>query len=297
MDELPRSMFPLRKQQTIGAPAAVEGFGYWTGRDVRVEFRPAPEGSGIVFVRADLAGHPRVAAAIANRIELPRRTSLRQSGVEVHMIEHVMAALAGLRVDNCEVWVTEAEMPGCDGSSLPFVEALTRARIVEQHAPRQQIAVVSPVRLGNQAKWIEARPSPSGRALRSFELDYGRGNAIGRQTYELELTTESFRRELAPARTFMLRSEAEQLRDQGLGQRTTFKDLLVFGADGPIDNPLRFPDECVRHKLMDLVGDLGLAGCELVGQFIAHRSGHHLNAELVRTLTTDSSAGRWRQSA
>jgi UDP-3-O-acyl-N-acetylglucosamine deacetylase len=188
-------------------------------------------------------------------------------------------------------------MPGFDGSSLPLVEALEGAGVVQQQAPRRRLVVDRPVRLGNEAHWIQARPSPSGRTRLSFELDYGPGNAIGRQTYELELTAESFRRELASARTFMLRSEAEQLRAQGLGQRTSCRDLLVFDADGPIDNALRFPDECVRHKLMDLVGDLGLAGCDLVGQIIAHRSGHHLNADLVRTLTTDSSAGRWRQSA
>jgi UDP-3-O-acyl N-acetylglucosamine deacetylase len=297
MDELPRLMSSPRKQQTIADRAHVKGFGYWTGRDVCVEFRPAEEDSGIVFVRADFAGCPRVDVAVANRIELPRRTSLRQRAVEVHMIEHVMAALTGLQIDNCEVWVTEAEMPGCDGSCLPFVEVLEKAGVIGQDATRRQIVVDRPVRLGDDAHWIEARPSPSGQTRLSYELDYGPGNAIGRQTYELDLSVDGFRRELAPARTFMLRAEAEQLRSLGLGRRTTCRDLLVFDSDGPIDNSQRFADECVRHKLMDMVGDFGLAGCDLVAHVVAYRSGHQLNAELIRALTADTETAPWRQSA
>ena len=125
-------MYPTRNQQTIAGPAVVRGFGYWSGRDVRVEFRPAEPDTGVVFIRDDLEGRPPIAATIENWAETALRTTLRRGSVGVEMIEHVMAALAGLKIDNCEVWVDEAEMPGCDGSSLPYVEALSTAGIVEQ---------------------------------------------------------------------------------------------------------------------------------------------------------------------
>ena len=121
-----------------------------------------------------------------------------------------------------------------------------------------------------------------------YELDYGSGNPIGRQSLEISLSPRHFHLNLAPSRTFVLESEAAAIKAQGLGGRTTCKDLLVFGPRGPIDNQLRFPDECVRHKMVDMVGDLALAGCDLVGRFVAFRSGHRLNAELVRAIVAES---------
>jgi UDP-3-O-acyl-N-acetylglucosamine deacetylase len=120
-----------------------------------------------------------------------------------------------------------------------------------------------------------------------YELDYGSGNPIGRQSLEISLSPRHFHLNLAPSRTFVLESEAAAIKAQGLAGRTTFKDLLVFGPRGPIDNQLRFPDECVRHKMLDMVGDLALAGCDLAGRFVAYRSGHRLNAELVRAIVAE----------
>ena len=291
-------MYTPRKQRTLAQPAVVTGFGYWTGRDVRVEFRPAPADTGVVFVRGDLEKPVRIKAVVANRVETPRRTTLRTGGASVEMVEHIMAALGGLQVDNCEVWVDSAEMPGCDGSSLPFVEALASAGVVVQNAPRAALAVREITRLGNDESWVEARPNPLQGLSLKFHLDYGSSTAIGRQTLTLPITPDSFRRELAPARTFMLKAEADWLLAQGLGTRATFQDLLVFDGEGPIDNELRFRDECVRHKALDLVGDLALAGCDLVGHFVAYRSGHRLNADLVRILLTEADAiGGWRRTA
>lgn len=281
------SMHTLRQQRTIERTVTVSGFGYWSGRDVVVEFRPAPSDTGIVFVRGDLARPVRIPAVITNRVETPRRTTLRGGGSSVEMVEHIMAALGGMHVDNCEVWVNAEEMPGCDGSSLPFVEAICDAGIVEQDASRSVIVVRDVTRLGNSESWVEARPTSTGGMTLKFHLDYGHDNAIGRQTLSLPVTPDSFQRELAPSRTFMLKSEAEWLLAQGLGKRATAKDLLVFDADGPVENELRFRDECVRHKSLDLVGDLALAGCDFVGHFIAYRSGHRLNAELVRALLVE----------
>ncbi len=273
-----------RNQRTTAELTIVEGVGYWSGQDVRVEFHPAPADTGIVFVRSDLDHNPRIAAVVENRRETPLRTTLCQGDAKVEMIEHIMAALAGLQIDNCEVWVDRAEMPGCDGSCLPFVEALTNGGTVEQMAARRQAVIRDVIRVGNDDHWIEARPSRTPATILQYELDYGPDNPIGRQTLEIVLSPETFRERLAPSRTFLLEAEAVALQAQGLGQRATCKDLLVYGPDGPIDNPLRFPDECVRHKVTDMIGDLALAGCDLLGRFVAYRSGHRLNGELVKTV-------------
>jgi UDP-3-O-acyl N-acetylglucosamine deacetylase len=277
-------MYSTRKQRTLVAPIKIEGVGYWSGRDVKVEFRPAPAGSGIVFVRRDWPGSPPIAACIKNRTETPLRTTLQAGNVNVEMIEHIMSALAGMQIDNCEIRVDQPEMPGMDGSSLPFVEAFQAAGIVEQDAVREQKIIRRVIRQGNEQSWIEARPCCSGKMILQYELDYGSGNPIGRQSLEISLSPRYFHMNLAPSRTFMMESEANALKEQGLGQRVTCKDLLVFDGKGPIDNQLRFPDECVRHKMVDMVGDLALAGCDLIGHFIAFRSGHRLNAELVQKI-------------
>ena len=278
----------LRNQQTLAQPAAVQGFGYWSGRDIRVEFRPAAVDTGLVFIRADLPQSPRIPVQVGHRVEMPRRTSLAVDGASVEMIEHVVAALQGLGVDNCEIVVDGLEMPGCDGSSQPFVTAIDAAGIVEQEAIQPRLVITEQTRVGTQESWVEARPAPKGTRLSiQYKLDYGPNTPIGKQSIDLVVTPQSFRRELAPARTFLLAEEAQWLRERGLGQRVTPQDLLIFSAEGLLENELRFENECVRHKTLDLVGDLALSGCEIVGQIIAYRSGHRLNAELVKVLLSE----------
>ncbi|MBN2293236.1 MAG: UDP-3-O-[3-hydroxymyristoyl] N-acetylglucosamine deacetylase [Pirellulales bacterium] len=283
MDNEYRLVDNRRFQSTVGDTAAVEGFGYWTGRDIRVEFRPAEPDTGIVFVRRDLSGNPRIAAVVENRVDTPLRTSLRVGEACVDMVEHILSSLGGLDIDNCEVWVDQPEMPGCDGSSLPFVAAIDSVGRVLQDSPRKQIDVTGYLCDCEGPARIEARPNAGGDLQLEYHLDYP-GTAIGRQHYKLTITPENFRRELAPSRTFLLREEAERLQTQGLGRRASFRDLLVYDQRGPIDNVLRFENECVRHKLLDLVGDLTMVGGSLSGTFSAWRSGHHLNARMVRTL-------------
>jgi len=277
-------MHTRRNQRTIAKPATVRGVGYYSGQDVRVEFRRAEVDTGIVFVRDDLPGCPCIEARVAHRREVPRRTTLSAGVAAVEMVEHVLAALGGLQIDNCQVHVDAPEMPGCDGSSLPFVEALDAAGIVPQDAVRPRRIIRELIRLGNEESWIEGWPCCSGKPILQYELDYGRDRRIGHQTFEISLSPASFRHSLAPSRTFVLEEEAAALKARGLGRRVSCKDLLVLGADGPIDNRLRFPDECVRHKIVDLVGDLALAGCDLIGRISAYRSGHRLNAELVQAV-------------
>jgi UDP-3-O-acyl N-acetylglucosamine deacetylase len=275
-----------RNQQTIRRPATVQGFGYWSGLDVRLEFRPAPIDAGLTFVRRDVIGSPRIPVDIDNRADVPRRTVLASRGVSVDMVEHVLAALAGLRIDNCEIWVDRAEMPGCDGSSQAFVEALLGSQIVQQDAPRRQWIIDHSIEVHDGETWLRAEPD-FGQLTIEYHLEYSQCPAIGRQSYCLEMTPRSFVEQLALSRTFVLDSEAQWFREQGFGRRATYQDLLVFGAGGPIGNALRFPDECVRHKTLDVLGDLALAPFDIVGRIIANRSGHHLNAELIRRLVSD----------
>ena len=283
-------MSVARRQRTLARPVAVTGFGYFSGRDVRVEFWPAAENAGITFVRHDIGAAAQVPARAALRIDMPRRTTLELNGIRVEMVEHVLAALAGLRVDNCELWVDAPEMPGCDGSAAAFVEAIDAAGIMEQRRPVRQIVVGRTVRVGDAERWIEAQRARSPGLSLSFALDYGSETAIGRQTYAIDVTPETFRRELSACRTFIPQEAAQSMLAQGIGQRVTPRDLLIFGPHGPIDNELRFEDECVRHKLLDVIGDLALTGCEVIGHIVAHCCGHQLHAELAKQLLEQAEA-------
>lgn len=273
-----------RCQHTVRKPVAVEGFGYFSGQDIRVEFRPAPVGSGITFVRNDLSPAVRIPASPTLRVDVPRRTSLEWRGARVEMVEHVLAALSGLQIDNCEVWVTAAEMPGCDGSALAFVEALDSVGVTDQVMPVRQICVKRRIRVGDERNWIEASPSPDGILSVAFDLDYRDHPAIGRQTIRLNVHPATFRTELAPCRTFLEEEAARAMVAQGLGRRVTPQNLLIFGPQGPLENMLRFDNECVRHKVLDVVGDLALTGCQVVADVVAFRSGHRLHAELAKQL-------------
>jgi UDP-3-O-[3-hydroxymyristoyl] N-acetylglucosamine deacetylase len=277
-------MSVARRQRTLARPASVVGFGYYSGQDARVEFWPAGEGAGITFVRHDLGHRARVPVASALRVDVPRRTSLEFGGVRVDMVEHILAALNGLGVDNCEVWVDAQEMPGCDGSALAFVEAIDAAGLMELRSPVRQIVVDHAIRVGDGDSWIEAqRPRGAGLSI-DCTLDFGPASPIGRQGYALDVTPYSFRRQLASCRTFLPEETAQEMRALGLGQRVTTRDLLIFGPRGPIENELRFTDECVRHKMLDIVGDLALTGREVIAHVIAYRSGHRLHAELAKRL-------------
>jgi UDP-3-O-acyl N-acetylglucosamine deacetylase len=284
-------------QQTISSRAAAEGFGYWSGRDVRLEFRPAAAGAGVTFVRSDLGPAARIPARVDCRVEVPRRTNLRCGHAEVEMVEHVLAALVGLGVDNCEVWTNQPEMPGCDGSAAPFVDALLRAGIVNQGVEAPRLRITDVVRVTEGDSWIEARPAIRDEFSVEYQLEYPRASAIGRQVARIGVTPERFRSEIAPCRTFLLQSEAEQLVRQGLGGRVSPRDLLVFDDNGPMDNRLRFPNECARHKALDVIGDLALTGCRIIGSICAYRSGHRLHAQLVRQLVERFAAAPLRASA
>ncbi len=285
---MPVDLHDIRHQNTISDTVKVSGFGYWSGQDITLEFRPAAANTGLCFVRENGSESVRIPADFAHRLDVPRRTNLQVDGVGVDMVEHVLAALAGLQIDNCEIHCSSREMPGCDGSSQAFVDALSSVDLVSQDAHRQALVVVRPVRVGTPDSWVEARPLADAahkvRTVLQYNLDYGTSSVIEPQSCRVELTVDNFRSELARARTFVLQHEADHLQRQGLGLRVTTNDLIVFGENGPLDTTLRFPNECARHKTLDMVGDFALSGLGLIGEFEAFRAGHHLNAELLKEL-------------
>ncbi|MGC8640267.1 MAG: UDP-3-O-acyl-N-acetylglucosamine deacetylase [Isosphaeraceae bacterium] len=273
-----------RSQRTLARATQVRGVGFFHGANVNATFQPAPPDSGIVFVRSDLPGNPVVPALVGYVTPSPRRTTIQHGPAQVEMIEHVLAALAGSRIDNCRIEIDAGECPGCDGSSQPFIDAFDQAGIIDQDRPRKAMVVERSFTVREGDAILAAHPSSGDELTLSYHLDYGAGSPIGNQSFLLDITPADFRRELAGSRTFLLETEARALQAAGIGTRTTAADVLIFGEDGVVGNTLRFPDECVRHKILDMVGDLALLGMDLHGFVVAHRSGHHTNAALVRKL-------------
>jgi UDP-3-O-acyl N-acetylglucosamine deacetylase len=277
-----------RYQRTLGRPAEVEGVGFVTGAYVRLRFVPAPPHTGVVFVRTDLGKQATIPAAVAHVTGTNRRTTLGLPPLCVSLVEHVLAALAGLRIDNCYVEVNAPEPPGLDGSALAFVRALQAAGAVLQPARRAVWKVERELVVEARGATLAVHPDEGDSLTISYLLDYGLHSPIGRQSHTVVLTPETFAGELAACRTFLLEEEAHELRSHGIGRNTKVTDLVVFGPRGPIDNTLRFANEPARHKVLDLVGDLALLGQDLRGHVVAYRSGHPLNIELVRELAAQN---------
>jgi len=281
-----------RRERTIRKSVEVRGVGFLTARDVTLRFLPAETGHGIQFRRTDSSQTPPIPARLEYAVPRERRTAIERDGTSIEMIEHVMAALAGLRIDNCLVELDAPEPPGMDGSSFAFAEAILSAGAVEQ-STRRRLFVSGPTAIlaepGRDRSEISYRPVSRHTLAITYHLDYGPRSPIRAQELTVEITPESFWNELAYSRTFVLEHEALQLRAAGYGARTSTKDLLVVGPNGPIDNALRSDDEFVRHKILDCLGDFALLGCDVEGHFCAYRSGHHLNRELVRKMLAGAS--------
>lgn len=273
----------MSQQRTIQKDAELSGRGLFTGYPVSVRFRPAAPGSGVTFVRTDQPTPVRIPARIDNLAKRARRTALRNGAVAVETVEHCLAAVRGMGLDNLDIELNNAELPAVDGSSGPYVEALAEAGVVEQALPREVISVSEPIHVSEGEAELMAWPGDAARLDVFYELDYS-GTPLGRQICSFSVDRDDFVREIAPARTFVLEDEARALQAAGLGTHLSPHDVLVIGADGPIDNSFRFPDECVRHKILDLIGDLMLSGGFVCGRVYARKSGHHLNHELVKRL-------------
>jgi UDP-3-O-[3-hydroxymyristoyl] N-acetylglucosamine deacetylase/3-hydroxyacyl-[acyl-carrier-protein] dehydratase len=285
----------LKHQHTISRDVELEGRGLFTGEPAVLRMRPSAPHTGICFVRTDQNPPIRIAARVENVSKRARRTSLRNGTVAIETVEHCLSACAGLGIDNLQIELTGNEIPGMDGSCLPLVERLRSAGIVEQPAEREAFVIDEVIRVVEGDAELVALPpfDPASEVLEvSYDLDYGSRTPIRRQVYRVIITPENFEANIAPARTFVLEQEAAELRAAGLGTHLGYEDIVVFGKDGPIGNALRFPDECVRHKILDLVGDLSLFGKQIVGRVIARKSGHSLNHSLVHALRKRETAKR-----
>ncbi|MCG3129355.1 MAG: hypothetical protein FLDDKLPJ_00082 [Phycisphaerae bacterium] len=277
----------MRHQHTISREVEIEGRGLFTGESSRLRFKPAPPNTGIWFIRTDQPSPVRIAARVENVSKRARRTTLKNGSTQIETVEHCLSACAALGLDNLQIELRGAEVPAMDGSSLPFLEGLKDGGIEEQEPLVEAYAVADMIRVAEDDAELVALP-PLKRNQEHLEifydLDYGTDTPIGRQTYRVTVTPEDFETKIAPARTFVLEREVKQLQAMGFGLHLTYQDILVFGEDGPIDNALRFPEECVRHKILDLVGDLSLLGRPIVGRVFARKSGHALNHAMVRAL-------------
>jgi len=255
----------------------------FTGEEVVARFKPAAPDAGVLFVRSDAPSPARIRAHVSNVTKRARRTALRNGTLAIETVEHCLAALHGLGIDNVEIELSGGELPGGDGSCLFFVEALASAGITQQPSLRRPLVIRETVRVAEGDAELIAVPTNTEDLNIIYDLDYGPDARIPRQIYAV-LVSDDFCKEIAPARTFLLEEEARQFQAAGLGKHLTYNDVLVIGAEGVVGNQFRFPNECVRHKILDLVGDLYLAGRPIYGKILARKSGHALNHELVRKL-------------
>ncbi len=275
------------KQQTLKEAVTFRGSGIHTGKAVEVTVRPDEPETGIRFVRADLDPSLQVQAVTQNtRRNEARQTSLVVGEGIVQTVEHLMAVFHGLGIDNAIVEVDGEELPGLDGSAREYAEAFTRVGLVSQDAERKFIEVNEPVYVDQGDQSLIVLPAP--HLTISYTLSY-RHQDLADQFLTLRILPEIFEREIAPARTFCLKEEAQVLLSQGFGKGASLENTLVFERNAPIDNSLRFDTEACRHKMMDLLGDLFLLGGFLKGHVLATRSGHALNLELVRKIAMSQS--------
>ena len=269
------------EQKTIKKPIELSGIGLHTGAKVKLKFKPAPANTGINFIRVDVKDSPMIKANISSVLgqdKSPRRTSIGADSVEIHTIEHLMAALWALGIDNIITEIDKPELPGLDGSAMGFMEVLKTAGIEKQAVPKKVYQVKSPIWVEQDGAMIMVLPDNQFRI--SYTLNYEHP-LLKSQYLSLALDEGVFEKEIGSSRTFCLEMEANDLRKKGLGKGANYENTIVVGKEGVIDNDLRFEDEFARHKILDLLGDLYLLGYGIKGHIIAVRSGHPLNIKLV----------------
>ncbi len=299
----------LKMQRTLKSPISLSGVGLHTGEPCSLTFKPAPVGHGLQFKRSDIANSPPIPATIDHVVDISRGTILGKDDIRIYTVEHVLAALAGLEIDNALIELTASEPPVGDGSALPFVKVLQKAGIQEQDAPKEYLEIEQTIIYHNEEKGIDlvAVPAPTFRI--TYMIDYP-NPGLGTQYTSLYDLEEEFVKDFAPARTFCFLSEVESLKAQGLIKGGNLDNAVVFvdrevdqseldrlkslfgmkssvivGDNGVLDGrELRFYNEPVRHKTLDLIGDLALLGFPILGHVLAGRAGHAAHVELVRML-------------
>jgi UDP-3-O-[3-hydroxymyristoyl] N-acetylglucosamine deacetylase len=280
----------MSRQHTIAKPASLSGTGVHSGKPARLTVRPAPAGRGVSFVRSDMGGVVVPASALAVSTTV-MGTNLTKDGVSVATVEHFMAACAGVGIDNIVAELDGPELPIVDGSSKPFVDLLLQAGVVEQESPRRILRIQKPVEVREGVKY--ARLSPGQGFEMRIAIDFA-SKVIGRQTINFAMKPGAFAKEIAWARTYGFKKDAEALYAQGKALGASLDNTIVIDGDTVLnEDGLQAPDEFVRHKLLDVIGDLSLAGGVIEGLYEAEQPGHALNNRLLRAVFADETAFAW----
>ena len=268
-------------RRTIARPVSLDGIGLHLGAACHLAFRPATSGAGISFCRTDLPGAPTISALAVNAVLTERHTQLGEDPVSVHTVEHVLAAIVGCGIDDIQILLDASEPPIMDGSAAPFVDALTRAGVVEHAGEVRYLTLRRPLKVVDGESTYDVSPASELELTVSIEFTHP---AIGRQRGCYKVTRDNFARELAPARTFGFIHEVELLRGKGLIQGASLDNAVVLDETGVIGTTLRWPDEFVRHKALDCVGDLALAGARVRARITANKPSHRGTVRLVRAM-------------
>jgi UDP-3-O-[3-hydroxymyristoyl] N-acetylglucosamine deacetylase len=275
----------LKQEQTIRTAVECKGVGLHSGANVHLRILPAPSGSGIVFRRIDLDNF-EIEATGRNIARVSYATSLMKKGVLISTTEHLLSAFIGTGIDNAIVELDNLELPILDGSARPFVDMIQRAGIRKQRRMRSYMRIRREIELREGNKFIAVYPADTYSV--SYTIDFPH-HLIGRETFQVDLTDGNFLREIAPARTFGFLHEADAMRQQGLIRGASTENAIVLTPEGLLNPPLRYADEFVRHKVLDLIGDLALVGKQILGSIVADRAGHAMHTALVSKLLRDRS--------
>lgn len=269
-------------QKTLAREVSCKSVGLHSGRKVRMTIRPADIGEGIIFCRKDLAGDNIIKATPSNVSDTTLATTLGLNGARISTVEHLLSAFFGLGLDNAIVETDSFEIPIMDGSAKPFVDLLREGGVEEQGGEKQCLVITRPLTVTDGAASASLHPSEHFEITCSIDFDHP---AVGKQSYHMVFSTEAYERHISPARTFGFLHEVEYLQAKGLALGGSLKNAIVLNGHKVINKEgLRFPDEFVKHKLLDAIGDLSLLGLPIRGHYVAYRSGHRLNNLLLRTL-------------
>ena len=280
-------------QQTIRRPVACSGIGLHSGQKVTLRLRPAPVDHGIVFKRLALDGL-EIPADVTHVDSMHYATGLARDAASVETVEHLLAALVSLEIDNAIVELNQAEVPIMDGSAASFVYLVHEAGIRKLGATRKFLKVIRPIALSRGDKRIALYPSDHFKVTYSISFDHP---LLRHQSKTMRLSEAAFVDEIAPARTFGFLKEAEMLRQRGLALGASLDNAVVLGETGVLNSSLRFEDEFVRHKILDVIGDLSLVGYPIIGHLVAHRGGHALHASFAQKILEDVNAWRLVESS
>ena len=273
-------------QRTLRRPTSCAGIGLHSGNKVNLSLKPAPADTGVRFRRSDLGGL-EVAATIKHVGGINYATGLMRDAVRVDTVEHLLAALVSLGIDNVIVELNSPEVPIMDGSAAPFIYLIQEAGVKPLASPRRYLKVLRPMSLSRGDKRIAVYPSDHFKVTYSIAYDHP---MLRHQSRTIRLTEDSFVEEIAAARTFTFLKEVEMLRQQGLALGGSLENAVVIGDTGVLNNALRFDDEFVRHKILDVIGDMALVGHPLIGHLVAHRGGHALHTAFAAQVVTETDA-------